>query len=242
VPGAFDCNTCGALQMKKSGSVFLIGAALISGDLLLSSLGVAAAVHQDDIFELFIGNKPETGAESFRERQVKIRKQRRATIFDLFDGEQSNKRPANTKKQKRPSEKLVIKPQTKRSAPSAETDLRPRKELSNKQMETKLVSAPLPRSKPAGSASKPSLAVSCEQARDIISKYAFSDVVEKSCSGSTYQFAASRAGKRFLIKISGRNGELMEVKKDTSTSAANDPTPRTQANYRVIPRSLLPVR
>jgi hypothetical protein len=69
-------------------------------------------------------------------------------------------------------------------------------------------------SKPAPDPVKPSPRFSCDQAKAIIAKYAFSSVEAKSCETSVYGFAASRGGKQFLIKISGLNGELVEVRRD----------------------------
>ena len=62
--------------------------------------------------------------------------------------------------------------------------------------------------------------ISCEEARMIITKYAFSNVTPTSCDGEIYSFAATRAGKPYAVKISSSNGELTEVKKNNSKSAA----------------------
>jgi hypothetical protein len=69
-------------------------------------------------------------------------------------------------------------------------------------------------SKPAPDSVKPSPQFSCDEAKAIIAKYAFSNVEAKSCEASVYSFAASRGGRQFLIKISGLNGELVEVRRD----------------------------
>jgi hypothetical protein len=54
---------------------------------------------------------------------------------------------------------------------------------------------------------------SCEEARTIITKYAFDSVVAKSCAGEVYSFAARRSGNPYGVKISAVTGELIEVKK-----------------------------
>jgi hypothetical protein len=77
-------------------------------------------------------------------------------------------------------------------------------------------------SKPAPHSVKPSLRVSCHQAKVIIAKYAFTNVEAKSCEASVYSFAASRGGKQFLIKISGLNGELVEVRRDPGSGSGRN--------------------
>ncbi len=54
-------------------------------------------------------------------------------------------------------------------------------------------------------------AVSCSEAKDIVAGFGFSNIEAKSCSGSTYSFAAKRGGKPFTIKLSSASGELTNV-------------------------------
>ena len=53
----------------------------------------------------------------------------------------------------------------------------------------------------------------CEKAKAMISKYAFAEVEATSCKGGVYHFIATRDGKKFLIKVSARKGNLLEVEK-----------------------------
>ena len=62
--------------------------------------------------------------------------------------------------------------------------------------------------------------IGCEEARIIITKYAFSSVAPTSCDGDIYNFTATRSGKPYTVKISSSNGELTEVKKVSSNSPA----------------------
>jgi hypothetical protein len=106
----------------------------------------------------------------------------------------------------------------------------------------------LPRKKPAvaappppdAGAAKPGPArLSCEEARTIISKYAFSSVTARSCSGDTYSFAAMRGGKPYAVKISALTGELVEVKRGAPQTGAR-PKPAAEASYNLVPKPLLP--
>jgi hypothetical protein len=200
-----------------------IGAAFIVGS---ASTELAASVRPDDIFELFVGGDEANSAEDHGRTRVKTKRQSRASIFDLFDDERVRDER---------NREISIKPEQKKLR-SSSLATPPQK------------SAPVPRTKPGARTSTPSAhkpleestgKVTCQQAREIISKYAFSEVNRNSCSGSVYQFKAMRNGKPFLIKISARNGELLEVKKDDGASAANEPPSQPQANNHLVPKSEL---
>jgi hypothetical protein len=161
-------------------------------------------------------------------------------VFDLFDDDRNTKARSIRRREQPRSQAIARRP-----------DKLPRKKSPETEARTQFATAPVPQSKPTAlkpnppiprsePANEPATAkVSCEQAKDIITKYAFADVVQDSCSGETYQFAATRGGKRFLIKISGQNGELLEVKRDSRASAAKVIS-RPQANYHPVPKSELP--
>ncbi len=75
------------------------------------------------------------------------------------------------------------------------------------------VSLVKPRPRPVPPPAQDARKYDCEQAREIIGKYAFGNIQAKSCEGEVYSFAAMRSGKPFVVKISALNGELLEVKK-----------------------------
>jgi hypothetical protein len=75
------------------------------------------------------------------------------------------------------------------------------------------VSLVKPRPRPVPPAAQDARKYDCEQAREIIGRYAFGNIQAKSCEGKVYSFAAMRSGKQFAVKISALNGELLEVKK-----------------------------
>lgn len=56
-------------------------------------------------------------------------------------------------------------------------------------------------------------AMSCDKATGVVSGYGFSSVTPQDCQGQVYEFAATRDGKKFLIKVSASTGELTDVKK-----------------------------
>jgi peptidoglycan hydrolase-like protein with peptidoglycan-binding domain len=59
---------------------------------------------------------------------------------------------------------------------------------------------------------------SCNKAKAIIGKYGFENIETKSCNGKIYNFAATRKGKRYLVKINARTSELTEIKKLLSST------------------------
>jgi len=225
-----------------------IGAALFFGNLL--STEAAASVRPNDIFELFMGDQSENSPEARERDRVKARQQRRASIFDLLHTERSNNAPVAPTRKHRLPEIAATPVQKKPSKPAHEVVSRP--VLETKRAKTELASAPVPRTKPGVAkstsrtqgepATEPVADVTCEEAREIISKFAFSQVNQIRCSGDVYEFAAMRDGKRYLIKISAQNGELLEVKKDNGASAANEPVAHPPPNYDLSPRSELPLR
>jgi hypothetical protein len=52
---------------------------------------------------------------------------------------------------------------------------------------------------------------SCQKAKNIVTKYGFSDVETKVCRGVIYQFTGMRNGKKFSIKFSALTGALTEI-------------------------------
>jgi hypothetical protein len=62
---------------------------------------------------------------------------------------------------------------------------------------------------PASSA-KP---IDCGKGATIVSGYGFSTVTNKTCSGATYVYGATRGGNNFEIQVSSATGELTAVKK-----------------------------
>ena len=55
--------------------------------------------------------------------------------------------------------------------------------------------------------------VTCAKGASIVTSYGFSSVTSKTCSGGTFIYGATRAGKNFEIQVSAANGELTAVKK-----------------------------
>jgi hypothetical protein len=104
--------------------------------------------------------------------------------------------------------------------------------------------------KPADEPDQRSANVSCEKAKSIIVKFAFSNVEAKSCEGNTYSFAATRSGKQFFVRVSALSGELVEVRKmpnasDNRTLRSSEKegegqTGNEQSPYHLIPKRLLP--
>lgn len=63
----------------------------------------------------------------------------------------------------------------------------------------------------------------CEKAKATISRYAFAEIEAISCKGNVYRFSAMRDGKKFSIKVSALNGDLLEVEKlEPSSAPMND--------------------
>ncbi len=58
-----------------------------------------------------------------------------------------------------------------------------------------------------------SQSLSCDKASGVVAGYGFSSVTPQDCQGQVYEFAATRDGKKFLIKVSASSGELTDVKK-----------------------------
>jgi hypothetical protein len=58
-----------------------------------------------------------------------------------------------------------------------------------------------------------SASVSCTKGASIVTSYGFSAVTQKTCSGGTYVYGATRSGKNFEIQVSAASGELTAVKK-----------------------------
>ena len=56
--------------------------------------------------------------------------------------------------------------------------------------------------------------ISCNKAEEIVAGFGFTNIEAKSCSGSSYDFAAKRDGKPFSITLSAANGELTDVKRN----------------------------
>jgi hypothetical protein len=52
---------------------------------------------------------------------------------------------------------------------------------------------------------------SCQKAKNIVTKYGFSDVETKICRGTIYQFLGMRGGKKFSIRFSALTGALTEI-------------------------------
>lgn len=219
---------------------FLIVCAALSFGSPFMVKEVASAARHDDIFELFLDNADISG-EVRKKRPARAERQRRSSFFGLFDDDRNTKARSTRQRQQPRSQAITAQPEKP-----------PKKKLQAMKAGTRLATAPVPQAKPTVSASSaptvpsaPAVVrntpkVSCEQAKDIIAKYAFTDIVQDSCRGEVYQFAAMRGGKGFLIKISGKNGELLEVKKDSGATAANQHPSRPQASYHLIPKSELP--
>jgi hypothetical protein len=55
--------------------------------------------------------------------------------------------------------------------------------------------------------------ISCNKGAGIVADYGFSRVTNKSCSGATFVYGATRSGKNFDIEVSAATGELTAVKK-----------------------------
>ena len=74
----------------------------------------------------------------------------------------------------------------------------------------------------------------CARAKVAVGKYAFVEVEALSCEGEVYRFSATRAGKRFEVRVRAANGDLLGVEKLELTSPANEkPTViRSQAQAR----------
>lgn len=55
--------------------------------------------------------------------------------------------------------------------------------------------------------------ITCDRGADIVSEFGFSDVQAQGCSGVTYDFAATRDGQSYRIKMQSSDGELTEVRR-----------------------------
>ena len=55
--------------------------------------------------------------------------------------------------------------------------------------------------------------VTCDEGAGIVSSFGFSDVEPRSCAGATYDFAASRDGRSYRIRMNASDGELVEVRR-----------------------------
>ncbi len=211
---------------QKISCVMLAGAAFG----LLPVIETQAASHAGDMFDLFVNEQRapvKTGVENTPWRR------KPASVFDLLIAkhwapEMPRIKPSakasrvtgspvpNAKPLKQqPAGLAAASPARERISPAPVKSL---DVASLPQPQPKVTSRTPPAaqlaSKPAPDPVKPSPRFSCDQAKAIIAKYAFSNVVAKSCETSLYGFAASRGGKQFLIKISGLNGELVEVRRD----------------------------
>jgi len=106
---------------------------------------------------------------------------------------------------RRPRLAAIVKPKSVTAAPQKALPEPPSKPAS--------ISLVKPRPRPVPPPAQDARKYDCEQAREIIGKYAFGNIQAKSCEGEVYSFAAMRSGKPFVVKISALNGELLEVKK-----------------------------
>jgi hypothetical protein len=197
---------------------------------LLPVIETQAASHAGDMFDLFVNEQrapAKTGAENTPRRP------KPASVFDLLTAKHSAPEMPPIEpsaKASRVTGPPVPKAKPLKHQPAGLAAASPARERISpapvKSLDVASLPQPQPKvtsrtppaaqfaSKPAPDPVKPSPRFSCDQAKAIIAKYAFSNVVAKSCETSVYGFAASRGGKQFLIKISGLNGELVEVRRD----------------------------
>jgi hypothetical protein len=56
-------------------------------------------------------------------------------------------------------------------------------------------------------------ALSCDKGSKIVADYGFSEVKPVTCTGKIYTFSATRAAKRYEVRVSAVNGKLTDVKK-----------------------------
>jgi hypothetical protein len=216
----------------------------LSGSLLASMMlavgAVPASASHEGIFELFLREERPDYDEPPAEWR-KPRGKRSGTIFDLFEAERKLQ-PTETEQPAKKPRKLTSKPARKKATDRKSAEQRQRVASLPKPAKSSLprrkpaVAPPLP----AAQAAKPEPArISCGEARTIITKYAFSGVMARSCTGDTYSFAAMRTGKPYAVKISAITGELVEVKKGAPQTGASV-GPSAEAGDHLVPKSLLP--
>jgi hypothetical protein len=217
---------------------------------LLPVFQTQAASHAGDMFDLFV-NEQRTPAQTGVENTPRRRKP--ASVFDLLTAKHSAPEmpPIEpTAKASRVTGPPVPKAKPLKQQPAGLAAASPARERISpapvKSLDVASLPQPPPKvwsgtppaaqleSKPAPGPLKPSPRFSCDQAKAIIAKYAFSNVEAKDCEAGVYSFAASRGGKQFLIKISGLNGELVEVRRDPGSGGeanmrgAEAPTPNSR--------------
>jgi hypothetical protein len=192
---------------------------------ILVSPQVEAASRYDDVFDLFLERTTDSEERASRPA-IKRRKllpsmresQEALSIFDLF----TSGGPAPKKKEaiKVNTPAMVVLPRTERRAVKpkpvqlqvkkyTEPIVKPRSFKPPRIEPPAVKLATRPPIKPVVPPSK----VSCHDAKAIIEKYAFDHVSAQNCGGDVYTFAATRTGKKFLIKVGALRGELIEVKK-----------------------------
>ena len=62
-----------------------------------------------------------------------------------------------------------------------------------------------------------SMAVGCDAAAEIVGGYAFSRVTPVSCSGTAYQFQATREDRSYSVTLNPADGDLISVHKLSRT-------------------------
>lgn len=55
--------------------------------------------------------------------------------------------------------------------------------------------------------------IGCTAGAAVVTGYGFGDVKPKTCTGATYSYTATRAGKSFVIELTAASGEVVDVKK-----------------------------
>jgi hypothetical protein len=55
--------------------------------------------------------------------------------------------------------------------------------------------------------------IGCERAEAIVAEYGFTNIKAEVCTGTTFDFSATRDGKPFSIQIVAANGELAKVRR-----------------------------
>jgi hypothetical protein len=73
---------------------------------------------------------------------------------------------------------------------------------------------PVPKTAAAAAPVAPAVAtIGCTAGAAVVTGYGFGDVKPKTCTGDTYSYTASRAGKSYLITLTASSGEVVDVKK-----------------------------